>query len=82
MAVARREGMTDARSFAIAAHRDQRYGGAPYETHLANVEAAPPGSEHAKRYRREAEACAVAVRPAVPPAMWERLERALTRAAA
>ena len=158
--------MTDARSFAIAAHRDQRYGGAPYETHLAavvrvlddfgygaahqdagwlhdvvedtavpleeiarrfgaevaamvdavtglgatraernarihagllacpaaapvkladriaNVEAAAPGSEHAERYRREAEAFAVAVRPAVPPAMWERLERALARAAA
>lgn len=157
--------MTDARSFAIAAHRDQRYGDEPYETHLAavvrvledfgygethraagwlhdvvedtpvplaeiarrfgaevaamvdavtglgatraernarihagllacpaaapvkladriaNVEAAPPGSEHAERYRREAEAFAVAVRPAVPPAMWARLERALARAA-
>ncbi len=29
--------MENARSFAIAAHADQRYGGQPYETHLAAV---------------------------------------------
>ncbi|WP_076073103.1 HD domain-containing protein [Sphingomonas montana] len=156
--------MTDARSFAIAAHGDQLYGGAPYETHLqavvqvvrdfgygdafeqaawlhdvvedtaidlaeirerfgeevaamvdavtgtgetradqtgriyaglaacpaaaivkladriANVEAAPMGSAHAARYRREAEAFAAVVEPRVPPTMWARLTRALARA--
>ncbi len=29
--------MEDARAFAVAAHGDQRYGGEPYETHLAAV---------------------------------------------
>ncbi len=154
--------MEDARSFAIAAHAEQRYGGQPYETHLAavvqllcdfdygepyrqagwlhdvvedtavplteirarfgdtvaamvdavtglgatrqernariyaslractdaaavkladriaNVEAAPAGSDHMARYVREADAFAAVVRPHVPLAMWLRLERALT----
>jgi len=154
--------MEDARSFAIATHAEQRYGGQPYETHLAavvqvlcdfgygepyrqagwlhdvvedtsvplteirarfgdtvaamvdavtglgptrqqrnariytglracpdaaavkladriaNVEAAAPGSDHIARYEREADAFEAVVRPQVPPAMWLRLERALT----
>ena len=153
--------MEDARSFAIAAHAGQLYGGKPYESHLAavvqvlddfgfgeeycqaawlhdvvedtpielaeirslfgdavaamvdavsgigptrevrnariygglracpaaaavkladriaNVEAAPAGSEHRARYRREADEFEAVVRPCVPPAMWSRLERAL-----
>jgi (p)ppGpp synthase/HD superfamily hydrolase len=44
---------------------------------IANVEAAPPGSEHRARYLREADAFAAVVRPHVPPAMWQRLEQAM-----
>ena len=44
---------------------------------IANVEAAPAGSEHRMRYRREADEFEAVVRPNVPPAMWSRLERAL-----
>lgn len=44
---------------------------------IANVEAAPAGSEHGVRYAREAEAFAAVVRQHVPLAMWARLEAAL-----
>lgn len=46
---------------------------------IANVEAAPVGSEHGARYVREADAFADVVRPHVPPAMWARLEATLAR---
>lgn len=46
---------------------------------IANVEAAAPGSSHMERYRREAPGFKKAVRPHVPPAMWDRLERALAK---
>lgn len=44
---------------------------------IANVEAAPAGSQHGARYAREADAFAAMVRQHVPPAMWARLEAAL-----
>lgn len=46
---------------------------------IANVEAAPVGSDHAARYVREADAFARVIRPHVPAAMWSRLEAALDR---
>ncbi len=48
---------------------------------IANVEAAPAGSDHLARYLREADMFATVVRPLVPPAMWSRLEQALARGA-
>jgi (p)ppGpp synthase/HD superfamily hydrolase len=45
---------------------------------IANVEAAAPGSRHMHRYRNEQRGFEAAIRPHVPAAMWERLERALT----
>jgi len=44
---------------------------------IANVEAAPPGSDHSARYLREADAFAAAIQPHVPPEMWARLVRGL-----
>lgn len=43
---------------------------------VANVEAAPAGSKHRLRYSGEREAFEAAVRPFVPAAAWDRLDRA------
>jgi len=44
---------------------------------IANVEAAMPGSDHHRRYRREAPSFALIVEPNVPSTMWQRLLSAL-----
>lgn len=43
---------------------------------VANVEAAPAGSRHQERYRREAPGFEAAIRPHVSEAAWERLSLA------
>ena len=43
---------------------------------VANVEAAPTGSKHRLRYSGEREAFEAAIRPFVPAAAWDRLDRA------
>ena len=44
---------------------------------IANVEAAPDGSSHMRRYRAEQAGFEAAVRAHVPADLWDRLERAL-----
>ncbi len=43
---------------------------------IANVEASEPGSSHRAMYRKELDAFRAVIRPHVPAAMWDRLERA------
>ncbi len=45
---------------------------------IANVEACAPGDKHAKRYAREHDGFATAIRPHVSPEMWLRYEKALS----
>ena len=46
---------------------------------IANVEAAPPDSDHSRRYHREADGFAAVVQANVPQAMWARLTRGLEK---
>ncbi|WP_174297358.1 HD domain-containing protein [Sphingomonas bacterium] len=57
--------------------RDPRAAVVKLADRIANVEAAPIGSDHGARYAREADAFDSAVRPHVPAPMWSRLETAL-----